>query len=88
MNQIEFDEQIELTKTMIKLRLKKTGKSLSSRNLNRMAKKLVMTEVGRTGKPIATKVTDPKLIAKLDGIMLDKIKAGDTKDMMLNIPEP
>ena len=87
MNQDEFQEQIDATKALIRLRLKKAGKFLSNRNINQMAKKMVMSEIGRTGKPIATKVTDPELIKKLNGKLMDKIIAGDTDDIMINIPE-
>ena len=40
MNSQEFEEQVDVTKAMIKLRLKKAGKQMSNRNINRMARKL------------------------------------------------
>ena len=87
MNQEEFQRQIDVTKSMIRLRLKKEGKFLTNRNINQLAKKTVMSFIGDTGKPMATEVTDPNLIKKLDAKLIEKIVSGDTGDIIFNIPE-
>ena len=87
MNQEEFQRQIDVTKSMIRLRLKKEGKFLTNRNINQLAKKTVMSFIGDIGKPMAIEVTDPNLIKKLDAKLIEKIVSGDTGDIIFNIPE-